>query len=229
MQKRRRRPTCFVSDSEYGPSSDPHALRIDKRRAQKSCNGAIYCRPSLLEHVPRKKAIFTAIMGNVWTQILETLECLQEASLNHVLRLEADSGENIRKWLELSWLDSRGKLSSGEITAHLFLMSLTNLNDTSGREIGNLICFPESPKRLFSLRGWHGLGCAIWAAREGKCWECFGSVYTSLTQSQPGRKGKWRQFHWKNLIERLLNGCAGRATYLSTAAGIRLHTLGALS
>lgn len=51
-----KRPTCFISYSEYRPSSNPHALRIDHRCAQKSGNGAIYCRPPLLEHVSGKQS-----------------------------------------------------------------------------------------------------------------------------------------------------------------------------
>lgn len=34
--------TSFIPDSDYGASSNAHALRIDHRGAQKSCNGAIY-------------------------------------------------------------------------------------------------------------------------------------------------------------------------------------------
>lgn len=34
--------TSFIPDSDYGASSNPHALRIDHGGAQKSCNGAIY-------------------------------------------------------------------------------------------------------------------------------------------------------------------------------------------
>lgn len=48
-------PTCFTSDSDYRPSSDPHALRVDHRGAEKSCNGAIYCRTSLLQHAPERE------------------------------------------------------------------------------------------------------------------------------------------------------------------------------
>ena len=47
-----RTPTCCISYSDDRPSSDPHALRIDQGRAQKSCNGAIYCRTALLQHEP---------------------------------------------------------------------------------------------------------------------------------------------------------------------------------
>lgn len=52
-----RKPTCFISYDDYRPSSNPHALRIDHRRAQKSCNGAICCWAPLLEHAPGKKKL----------------------------------------------------------------------------------------------------------------------------------------------------------------------------
>ena len=58
-----RSPTCFLSYSDYRPSSEPHALRIDQGRAQKSCNGAIYCRAALLQHVPGKTTSFHRIYG----------------------------------------------------------------------------------------------------------------------------------------------------------------------
>lgn len=53
-QMKERKPTYFISYSDYRPSSNPHALRIDNRRAQKSCNGAICCWTPLLEHAPGK-------------------------------------------------------------------------------------------------------------------------------------------------------------------------------
>lgn len=46
--------TSFIPDSDYGASSNPHALRIDHGRAQKSCNGAIYRRAALLQNIPKK-------------------------------------------------------------------------------------------------------------------------------------------------------------------------------
>lgn len=36
-------PTGSIPQGDDGASSDPHALRVDHRRAQESCNGAIYC------------------------------------------------------------------------------------------------------------------------------------------------------------------------------------------
>lgn len=46
--------TSFIPDSDYGAPSNPHALRIDHGGAQKSCNGAIYRRASLLQNIPKK-------------------------------------------------------------------------------------------------------------------------------------------------------------------------------
>lgn len=40
---KRKAPACFIPYGDDGASSDPHALRVDHRRAQESCNGAIYC------------------------------------------------------------------------------------------------------------------------------------------------------------------------------------------
>lgn len=40
---KRQAPTVFIPYGDDGASSDPHALRVDHRRAQESCNGAIYC------------------------------------------------------------------------------------------------------------------------------------------------------------------------------------------
>lgn len=50
--------TCFISDSDDRSSTDPHALRVDHRVAQKSCNGAIYCRAALLQHIPGKQSSY---------------------------------------------------------------------------------------------------------------------------------------------------------------------------
>lgn len=52
---KRKGPTFFIPYGDDGASSDPHALRVDHRRAQESCNGAIYCRTPLLEHFPGEK------------------------------------------------------------------------------------------------------------------------------------------------------------------------------
>lgn len=63
-----RKPTCFISYDDYRPSSNPHALRIDHRRAQKSCNGAICCWAPLLEHAPGKKtSIYLDFFWEIWT------------------------------------------------------------------------------------------------------------------------------------------------------------------
>lgn len=91
--------TCFISDGDYRPSSDPHALRVDYRRAQKSCNGAIYCRTPLLEHAPGEEFVLTGKnrefvhthiqLHTFWQpQAVVVLKQGQETSLNHVLILE---------------------------------------------------------------------------------------------------------------------------------------------
>lgn len=46
--------TFLISYSYYRAPSNPHALRIDHRCAQKSCNGAIYCWSTLLKHIPER-------------------------------------------------------------------------------------------------------------------------------------------------------------------------------
>lgn len=76
-QKLIRRPTCFISNSDNRPSSNPHALRIDHRRAQKSCNGAIYCWTPLLEHAPGKESVLTGYNG----KFEHTPVCVQPVTL----------------------------------------------------------------------------------------------------------------------------------------------------
>lgn len=53
--KRGKKGTCFVPDGDDGAPPDAHALGVDHRGAQESCNGAIYRRASLLQYVPEKK------------------------------------------------------------------------------------------------------------------------------------------------------------------------------
>lgn len=142
--------TWFIPYGEYGPPSDAHALRVDHGRAQKSCNGAIYCRPSLLEHAPGKHQL----PSDLWEMCDLTVshQPLRSRSLSHkhtnshthspaLARCQCRSqGFSVMPWGKFrpcgdAWGWSQEKTekslvfrnSHSELTNHLLQLGLCNL------------------------------------------------------------------------------------------------------